>query len=438
MLFSQEEAKRLIEKILSFSKAPDCEIAVDASDNANTRFANNSITTSAEVNSISITIASTQGAQTGRYSVDETSDEALESAVMKSEELARYAPPDPEYVEPLPRQKYPEIPAYDEATARAAHKEMIAGLKAAIAGAEQKRLTSAGYFERIAGVSAVGNKRGNFGHTARTSASYSVTARTEDGSGSGWGSAEGYRMSEMDIPSVARVAIDKAVLSQKPRRLDPGKYAVILEPAAVSDMTTQILGSFDARDAEEGRSLLARTGGGTHLGDKLFSEKITMRCDPFDPRNPGMPWRSDYFPARKITWIENGVVKNLGYSRYWAKMKNMEATPDPGSDLIFEGEDHALDDLIASTDRGLLVTRFWYIRFVNLHTGQLTGLTRDGLFMIEKGKIAFPVMNFRWNESPANVLANTEMLSRPVLARGRVVPGMKVREFNFTSLSDAV
>lgn len=438
MLFSQEEVKQMVEKTLSFSKANDCEIAVDATDNANTRFANNTITTSADISSISITIASTQSRQTGRYSVDETSDEALESAVRKSEELARYAPPDPEYVSPLGPQKYPEIPAYDESTARAAHKEMIPGLRAAIAGAEDKRLTSAGYFERLAGLSAVGNKRGNFGHTARTSASYSVTVRTGDGSGSGWGSAEGYRLSHMEIPSVARVAIDKAVLSQKPRRLDPGKYIVILEPAAVGDMATQILGSFDARDAEEGRSLMARTGGGIRLGEKLFSERITMRCDPFDTRNPGMPWRSDSLPAQKITWIENGVVKNLGYSRYWAKKKDTEPTPDPGSDLVFEGEDHSLNDLIASTDRGLLVTRFWYIRYVNLHTGQLTGLTRDGLFMIEKGKIAYPVMNFRWNESPANVLANTEMLSRPVLARGSIVPAMKVREFNFTSVSDAV
>ena len=237
---------------------------------------------------------------------------------------------------------------------------------------------------------------------------------------------------------MARVAIDKAVLSQKPRRLEPAKYTVILEPAAVSDMVTQILSSFDARDVEEGRSLLTKKGGGTRLGEKMFSEKITMRGDPFDPRHPGPPWTESYLPAQKMSWIDKGVVRNLGYTRYWAKKKNAEPTPSPGSDLIFEGEDNSIDDLIASTERGLLVTRFWYIRDVNPQTGQLTGLTRDGLFMVEKGKIAYPIMNLRWNESPANVLANVEMLSRPVLVGGNVVPGMKARDFNFTSVSDAV
>ena len=438
MLLSQEEAKRLIEKVLSFSKADECHVTIGESQNANTRFANNSITTSAGIRGISIGIASTKGKQTGLYGVDETSDEALRAAVAKSEELAGYAPPDPEYVEPLGPQKYPEVAAYDEATAKAGHKEMIPGLKAAIGGAADKKLVSAGFFEWGAGMSAMGNKRGNFGYRTGTSASYSVTARTADGTGSGWASGEGHSTRDVDAPGVARVAIEKAVLSQKPRWLDPGKYTVILEPAAVSDMVTQILGSFDARDAEEGRSLLTKKGGGTRLGEKMFSEKITMRSDPFDPRHPGMPWSGDHLPARKMTWIEKGVVKNLGYSRYWADKKNAEPTPNPGSDLVFEGEDNSLDDLIASTERGLLVTRFWYIRYVNPQTGQLTGLTRDGLFMVEKGKIAYPVTNFRWNESPANVLVNAEMLSRTVLVGGRVVPGMKVRDFSFTSVSDAV
>lgn len=438
MLLSQQEAKRIIEKALSFSKADECNVTVGDSAGANTRFANNSITTSAAVRGVSIGIASTKGKQTGLYGADEISDEALRTAVAKSEELAGYVPSDPEYVEPLGPQKYPEIAAYDEATAKAGHREIIPGLKATIDGAQDKKLVSAGFFEWGANVSAMGNKRGNFGYTTRTSASYSVTARTADGTGSGWASGEGKRIHDVDASAVARVAIDKAVLSQKPRRLDPGKYTVILEPAAVSDMVTQILGSFNARDAEEGRSLLTKTGGGTRLGEKMFSEKITMRTDPFDPRNPGMPWSGDYLPARKMTWIEKGTVRNLGYSRYWAQKKDVEPTPDPGSNLIFEGEDNSLDDLITATERGLLVTRFWYIRDVNPQTGQLTGLTRDGLFMVEKGKIAYPVMNFRWNENPANVLANTDMLSRPLLVGGIVVPGMKVREFNFSSVSDAV
>lgn len=461
MLITPDEAKKLIEKILSYSKADDCSVTLGASDTANTRFANNSITTSGRGSGIAIHISSILGTQTGSLASNETSDEALRAAVAKSEELARYAPPDPEYVEPLGPQKYPAIPAYDEATAQAGAKEMVPGLKAAIAGSEAKKLVSAGYFERTAEALALGNKRGNFGYTTTTACEYSVTARTADGTGSGWASGEGSRLGEVDAPAVARVAIDKAVLSQKPRRLEPGKYTVVLEAAAVAEMVPQIMMSFNARAAEEGRSLLTRKGGGTRLGEKMFAEKVTVRSDPFDARHPGVPWsgvvstemggvgqfffasmlggdRSSFLPAEKVTWIEKGVVKNLFYSRYWAKKKGVAPTPWPNMGLIIEGEDHTLDELIQSTERGLLVTHFWYIRYVNPQTVQLTGLTRDGLFLIEKGKIAYPVMNFRWNESAASVLANVEMMSRPVLTGGRLVPAMKVREFTFSSLSDAV
>jgi predicted Zn-dependent protease len=139
-----------------------------------------------------------------------------------------------------------------------------------------------------------------------------------------------------------------------------------------------------------------------------------------------------------MEWIDRGVVKNLAYGRYWARRKGVAPTPNPAQGLIIEGEDHSVEDLIRSTERGLLVTHFFYIRFVNPQTIQLTGLTRDGLFLIEKGRVAYPVMNFRWNESPANALANVEMLSRPQRVGGSILPAMKVRDFNFTSLSDAV
>lgn len=165
----------------------------------------------------------------------------------------------------------------------------------------KNKLVSAGYFERGTRALAVANKRGNFGYATRTATDYSVTARTPDGSGSGWASAEGHRMADVDAAAVARVAIDKAVLSQKPRRLEPGKYTVILEPAAVSEMVPLILASFSARAAEEGRSLLTKKGGGTRLGEKMFSDKITVRSDPFDPRNPGLPGAASC-PRNSAAW----------------------------------------------------------------------------------------------------------------------------------------
>jgi predicted Zn-dependent protease len=458
---TRDEARRLIDKVLALSKADECSVTVGATDTANNRFANNSITTTGETRAVAITISSTRGGRTGTVGTNETGDAALEAAVRSSEELAGYTPADPEYVEPIGPQTYPDVPgSFDPPTADAGQKEMNAGIGPAIRECADKGLRSAGYIEREAQALAVGNKRGNFGYARRTDVDYTVTVRTADGTGSGWARAEGVRMADVDAVSAGRRAIDKAVLSQKPRRIEPGRYTVVLEHAAVSEMVPLLFGAFAARNAEEGRSYFSRKGGGTRIGETLFSEKIVARSDPFDPRNPGLPWSGpvatslggvgqfffagagaggpSYLPAQKMDWIDHGVVKNLAYGRYWARKKGVAPTPNPAQNLIIEGEDHSVDDLITSTEKGLLVTHFFYIRFVNQQTIQLTGLTRDGLFMIENGRVAYPVMNFRWNESPANVLANVEMLSRPQRAGGAILPAMKVRDFNFTSQSDAV
>ncbi|HXE90268.1 MAG TPA: TldD/PmbA family protein [Terriglobales bacterium] len=462
-MLSRDDARKLIDQVLSYSKADDCQVTIGERDLAQTRFAVNSITTSGRSDGVAIYIWSTKDRRTGQVATNETSEDALRKAVARSEELAGFAPPDPEYVEPLSPQKYPEIPSYDAATAAAAQKEILSAVKTAVEASQAKGVVSSGYYERTASALALGNKRGNFAYATRTRAEYSLTSRTPDGTGSGWASAEGHRMGDVDGARIAGIAIDKAVLSRKPRPLEPGKYTVVLESAAVSDLLAYMFGLggvFDARAAEEGRSLFTRRGGGTRLGEKMFSEKITVRSDPFDSRNPGRPWVGNveveiggvgqiffggagvagpsYLPTEKIDWIEKGVVKNLVYTRYWAEKKGVNPTPLPAANLVMEGEDHSVEDLVRSTERGLLVTHFWYIRYVNLQTVQVTGLTRDGLFWIENGKITHPVMNFRFNESPANVLANVEMLGRPELSDNRIVPAMKVRDFTFSSVSDAV
>ena len=320
-------------------------------------------------------------------------------------------------------------------------------MQAVIEEAAAKKLNSSGFFTRTASASAFGNKRGNFGYHRRTSASYSATVRTPDGTGSGWAEDEGPRISAIDSRSLARRAIEKAVLSQKPRRLDPGKYTVVLEPHAVTDLVPGVVFSFSARSADEGRSFLTGRGGGNRLGEKVFSEKVTLRSDPFHPQLPGLPWGGGGggggfgggggLPSQKMTWVEKGVVHNLFYDRYWALKTNKQPTPFPGS-LILDGEDKSLEDLIRSTESGLLVTHFWYIRTVNPQTVQLTGLTRDGLFWIEKGKIAYPVQNFRFNESPVRLLEKVLALGRPQRAGNMMAPPLKAADFNFASISDAV
>ena len=210
----------------------------------------------------------------------------------------------------------------------------------------------------------------------------------------------------------------------------------------------------NARAVDEGRSFLSKPGGGSRLGEKVFADGVTLRSDPFDRRNPGTPWAgggglysgrgggSVGLPARRTTWIEDGVVKTLAVDRYWAKKTGVEPVPLSGG-LILEGSDKTLDALIAETERALLVTRFWYIRPVNPLNATVTGLTRDGVWLVEKGKVVHPVNNFRFNESPVNLLKNLEATSLAVRAGGSefssmIVPAIRARDFNFTSKSDAV
>jgi len=220
-----------------------------------------------------------------------------------------------------------------------------------------------------------------------------------------------------------------------------------MEPAAVADLIGWLGFAFGARGAEQGQSFLSKPSAdgksvSTYVGDKLFPEIITLRSDPFHPKLASTPWGPSLLPNEKIAWIEKGVVKNLYYDRYWAQKAGKKPTPFP-SELVLEGQDNTMEDLIASVDRGLLVTRLWYIRVVQPKTFQLTGLTRDGVFLIEKGKVTDAVTNFRWNQSPAEVLQRTTKLTQPVRVTNdetgsNMAPALITTDFNFTSISDAV
>ncbi len=194
---------------------------------------------------------------------------------------------------------------------------------------------------------------------------------------------------------------------------------------------------FDARNADEGRSYMSKKGGGTRLGEQLFDKKVTIYSDPLHPDLPFSTFTGDGRPQKKTIWVDKGVVKKLAYSRYWAQLKGVEAQP-PAFRMVMEGGTSSVEDMIKNTDKGILVTRFWYIRNVDPQTLLLTGLTRDGTFYIENGKIQFPIKNFRFNESPVIMLNNVEELGKPERTGNMIVPPMKIRDFTFTSLSDAV
>jgi predicted Zn-dependent protease len=437
MILSEAEAKEIIRKALSFSSANEVRVNLGGGRSGNTRFALNSITTSGDEDTLSIAVTAYFGKRRGTATTTESDDDSLRRVVQRAEELARVAPEDREYVPELGSQKYLPINPYFESTAKATPEVRVKGALSAIEPASKKNLTAAGFFEHGHSFSAVGNNKGLFGYYQSTSASFSVTARTADGTGSGWGGDDSRKIEEVDYNSVSQRAIRKAEESSNPKTLEPGVYPVILEPQAVADFLQFAIFSMNARAADEGRSFYAKPGGGNKIGEKVVGENIMMRSDPTHSEILGSPFGGDGFPAKKNVWIENGVVRQLFYDRYWAQKQGKEPTGFPSS-LIFEGGKGTLEDLIKETERAVLVTHFWYIRFVDPQTILLTGLTRDGTFWVENGQIKHAIKNFRFNESPIAVLNKVTGMSRPVRIGGALVPAVRASEFTFSSLSEAV
>src|SRR5262245_20106650 len=393
MPLGRDDAKKTIERVLALRKDGDLEVELLAQTSSHTRFARNEITTSGLVEDVTLSIVSRREGRSGAVSTNDLSDAGLREAVARATALRDLMPVDPEWVDTLPLQTYPSLQKYDARAEQARAAERASGVKATLALAERRKLTAAGFFQNEAEWRSIGNSKGNFAHHASTDVEFSVTMRTADGTGSGWASSYSPRFSEVDPKAVARRAGDKGLLSARPREVPPGDYTVILEPEAVAALVQTLqFGPLSKRAADEGRSVFSKEGGGSRVGEKVVHDSITLTTDPFEARVPALPWSAaapfgggtSGLPNRKVVWIEKGSLKTLHADRYWAGKTDVAPTPFPAS-LVLEGGRATIDELVASTDRGLLVTRFWYIRSVNPQTWQLTGLTRDGLFLIEKG-----------------------------------------------------
>jgi len=436
-IYTKEEARQILEKALSFSTADACEINLYGSDSGNIRYARNTVSTSGQRSNQTLQVQSNYGFKSGVSTIDEFDDTSLEKVVKRSEELARLSPENPEFMAPLGPQTYDDSITFSEETANITPEFRTKVAESSIKPAASKDVTAAGFFNNSAGFSAMINSSGLFAYNQSSNLDFTVTMRTNDGTGSGWVTRDFNDVSKFDAAEASNVAIDKAVMSREAKAIEPGKYTVILEPAASKGLLDNMFRSFGARRADEGRSFMSKEGGGTKLGEKIVDERVNIYSDPLNTEVPGATWSGDGQPLKKTNWIEDGVVKNLFYSRFWAKEKGVDPVPFP-SNGIMEGGDASLEDLIKSTKKGILVTRLWYIRSVDPQTLLYTGLTRDGTFYIENGKIKHPVKNFRFNESPIIMLNNLETLGKQVRIDGSLIPYMKIREFTFTSLSDAV
>ncbi|WP_040574318.1 TldD/PmbA family protein [Pontibacter sp. BAB1700] len=443
MLFTEQQAREVMQKALQYSKADECVVNLQGSDSGNIRYANNAVSTSGENSTTSLVVTSAFGKKSGIATINEFDEASLEKVVRRSEELAQLAPENPEYMPILGPQKYSSSNAYFKSTAAFSPEQRANAAAASILPARQRKLIAAGYLQHNNGFQAMLNSKGLFAYHPSTDVRFSVTVRNEAGTGSGYASRGYNDITKLDTGIASKIAMDKAEGSAKAVAIEPGKYTVILEPAAVAVLLENMFFNMDARSADEGRSFMSKPGGKTKVGEKLVDSKVNIYSDPTHPDLPTATWSEDGRPLERTNWIENGVMKNLYASRYWAENKGAKSIPMPNN-AIMEGGKASLDDMIKNTKRGILVTRLWYIRSVDPQTLLLTGLTRDGTFLIENGKIKHPVKNFRFNESPIIMLNNLEEMGRPErVVSGEsninyILPPLKVRDFTFSSLSDAV
>jgi predicted Zn-dependent protease len=443
MPLSRQLADDLFGKVLKFSRAPETEASISGVSYSLTRFANNAIHQNVAEEDITISVRAIADQRTARASTNRFDDDSIRQVCERALSLAALQPPDPELL-PLPGpQTYRSVERYDAETAGLSPSARAEAVRKVTQRAEGDHLTSAGVFSSGSMTHALYNSRGLCAYHAESVSEFSVTMLGN--SSSGWAKRTGPRWQELEITEAAERAARKAIQSQEPREVPPGKYTVILEPAAVLDLFGFMLLDFGGLAVREQRSCL--TG---RVNQAVFGENIQIRDDVFHPLQSGPTFDGEGVPRQRVPLVENGVVKNLVYSRQSAKAAGVTPTghgfPLPNEygeaplNIVMEGDRHTQEEMVRSTSEGFLVTRLWYIREVDPYKKILTGMTRDGTFWIENGELKYGVKNFRFNESLIEMLNHVEMLGRPERAAGEesiemIVPPMKVREFNFSSLT---
>ena len=454
-ILSRAEAQEIAARALKNSPAEETRVSINAGARADTRFALNQVTTSGENQDTTVTITAFVGNRSASVNTNRLDEASLAAAAKQAHEIAKLVPPNPERMPELGAQQYPAEKQRTFSMPTAAERALAAKQVTELARAND--LIATGFIECRAGASALANSKGLFAYDSSAVMTMTATVRSPDGTGSGWACSDGTSFSDLDPAQVAQTAVQKAKDSRSPVAIEPGRYTTILEPTAVGNLVQLIAGAMQARAADEGRSFFSKQGGGNKLGLKVVDERVTLLTDPDDSPSTSGGFDGDGMPLERVVWIENGMVKNLNYDRYWADKQKVAATRAGGGGgrgggggaraLRMMGGTTSIADMVKGTERGILVTRFWYIRPVDPRTILYTGLTRDGTFLIENGKVTRPIKNFRFNESPIFFLNNLQALGPSIrinasenLGAGGAIymPPIKVRDFTFSSLSDAV
>jgi PmbA protein len=461
-MLTHNQAADIFSRIKKLSTADEVECLFYGGRSALTRFANNSIHQNMAEENYGVSVRTVFGGCTARATTNKFDDESLSNVVKASEDLARVQEPDADLL-PVPSTgedarapKAISVPSRHFAeTASLTPAQRAESVGKIVSIAQKHKLTAAGIFFSAETIEGIFNSRGLSDWHTQTSAEISITMLAADSSG--WQKANSPNVTKLNAEALAEIAARKAVESAAPREIAPGKYTVILEPAAVLDTVGFAFYDFGGLAILDQRSFLSN-----RIGTQLFGENISIWDDVVHPLQSGSPFDGEGMRRQKVQLVEDGIVKRLVYARATAeRMKKSEHADKVGPiepsghgfpipnemgeapmNIVFEGprDPKTVEQMITSTERGILVTRLWYIREVDPYEKILTGMTRDGTFLVENGKVICGVRNFRFNQSLIEMLSNVELMSTPVRTSGEesfdmVVPAIKVREFNFTEVT---
>ncbi len=458
-MLTHEQAEEIFLRLSRYSNADGMEMLIAGGHSALTRFANNTIHQNVEEENYVVSVRTVIGRKTARATTNKLDEASLRRAVESAEAMTEVQVDDPDLLPLAPASMTdgPPTERYFENTAAVTPEDRASAVESIVGIAKKNNLTTAGIFSSSRSVEAIMNSRGLSTFHAQTSSEVSITMLAGDSSG--WQKANSPDSRNLDPVALAETAARKARDSASPREVPPGKYTVILEPAAVLDLVGYMFFDFGGLAILDQRSFLTN-----RVGTKLFGENITVNDDVYHPLQSGAPFDGEGVHRHQVRLIENGVIRNLVYARATAeKMKKSEHASKVGRigptghgfplpneigeaplNIVFEAGPEAsrrtVDEMIASTEHGILVTRCWYIREVDPYEKILTGMTRDGTFWIEDGKLRHGLRNFRFNQSLIHMLGNVTEMGTPVRASGEesfdmVVPPMKVQGFNFTEVT---
>jgi predicted Zn-dependent protease len=452
-MYSRDEVRALSDKIIDMAKADAVEVDFTGGERSATRFANSNITANMVQFDRQVSVTIHKGARSGSASTRQFDAASLKQMVDDATAAAEKARENPN-AQPLTEgpQEYIAVDAALPSGVSFGPAERAKLARQSIDISDKLGTVGSGYIPKIHQTTCTANSKGLFAYYQYAEAGFILTCRTPDATGSGWSGITGVKDTAMiDAEQLTRTASEKALRSRKAKALEPGRYTVILEPRANARFLSLMTGLFNARSAESpfGRTYFTGKEQGTSkIGEKVFSEQLTLKSDVGNPILRQTPIGLDGLPARPVTWVEKGVLKSLSYDRQWAARQKKPVTTTPVSNnLVMEGTDMTLEEMIRTTKRGLIVTFFWYIRGVDQETLLNTGMTRDGLFLIENGEVAGPVQNFRWNMSPIVGYNNLTAVGRPVpIHTGEsydgpgtaLVPPVRIEDFLMTSVSPAV